>query len=90
MYGTALGTAVLAPATFHMAQYTRKMIQESVYERGQARAIEFVALVIDPLIDQLQEVLGKIKKGSFSWIEYPLQQRAAACVRAPDTDPGKK
>ena len=46
MYGTALGTAVLALATFHMAQYTRKMIQESVYERGQARAIEFVALVI--------------------------------------------
>jgi len=83
---TALATLVLALATFHMARNTREMVQESTYERGQARVTEFVALVIDPLIERVQEVLREINKRSFSWSEYPLGQRADRVLKPEDLD----
>ena len=83
---TALGTLVLALATFHMARSTREMVQESAYERGQAHVTEFIALVIDPLIERVQEVLHEINKRSFSWSEYPLEQGADRVLKPEDLD----
>ena len=83
---TALGTLVLALATFLMARNTREMVQESAYERGQTRMTEFIALVIDPLIERVQEVLHEINKRYFDWSEYPLEQRADRVLKPEDLD----
>lgn len=83
---TAWVTLVLALATFHMARNTKEMVQESSYERGQTRTIEFIALVIDPLIERIQEVLHEINRRSFSWSEYPLEQRADRVLKPEDLD----
>lgn len=81
---TAWVTMVLALATFHMARNTKEMVRESSYERGQSRTIEFIALVIDPLIERIQEVLHEIDRRSFSWSEYPLEQRADRVLKPED------
>ena len=83
---TALGTLVLALATFHMARSTGEMVQESAYERGQAHVTEFIALIIDPLIERVQEVLHEVNKKSFSWSEYPLEQRTDQVLKPEDLD----
>ena len=83
---TALGTLVLALATFHMARSTREMVQESAYERGQAYVTEFIALVIDPLIERVQEVLHEINKRAFSWSGYSLEQRADRVLKPENLD----
>ena len=83
---TGLVTLVLALATFHMARGTKEMVQESAYERGQTRMTEFIALVTDPLIERVQEVVYEINKRAFAWSEYPLEQRADRVLKLDDLD----
>lgn len=83
---TGMGTLVLAGATFLMARNTREMVQESAYERGQMRMTEFTAVVIDPLIEQVQEVVREIDKRYFAWREYPLEQGAERVLKPKDLD----
>lgn len=51
---------------------------------GTHEDVVFIALVIDPLIERIQEVLHEIDRRSFSWSEYPLEQRADRVLKPED------
>ena len=75
-YGTALATVALAFGTFLMAFFTRQMAEEIKYERGQPRATEFVAKILDPLIERVTAIEALIEERDFGWDQYPFKSRA--------------
>lgn len=83
---TALGTGLLALATLFMARNTREMVQETAYERGQMRMTEFIAVVIDPLIELVKEVVYDIDIRYFTWHEFPLEQGVERVLKAENLD----
>lgn len=79
-YGMALGTAALALGTFFMAFSSRQMAKEIRYERGQPRATEFVAMILDPLIERVREIEALVRERDFGWDQWPLDGRADQVV----------
>jgi hypothetical protein len=83
---TALGTGLLALATFFMARSTIAMVQETTYERGQMRMTEFIAVVIDPLIELAEEVAHAIDERDFTWQPLSLKEGAHRVLKRKDLD----
>jgi hypothetical protein len=79
-YGTALATIALAFGTFLMAFSSRQMAKEIRYERGQPRATEFVALILDPLIERVGDVKALFRERDFGWGRWPLKGRVDQVV----------
>ena len=83
---TAWVTMVLALANLHMVRSNKRMVQENAYERGQMRMTEFIAVVIDPLIELVKEVVYDIDIRYFTWHEFPLEQGVERVLKAEDLD----
>jgi len=83
---TGVGTLVLALANLHMVRSNKQMVQENAYERGQMSMTEFIALVIDPLIEMVKEAVHEIEKRYFTWHEFPLEEGVERVLKTEDLD----
>jgi len=66
-FGTGAGTAALALVTFFMARSTSRMVKESRLERQQLYVTEFIALVVDPLIEIVEKHKKTVSRRSFDF-----------------------